>query len=76
MHTIISSTQGEHNMTDINTTENTENTEINQEETTVTLTVTVSEANVILGALQELPHRVVNPLIEKLMAQGNSQVTN
>jgi hypothetical protein len=58
------------------TTENSENIENVQEELNVTLTVTVSEANVILGALQELPHRVVNALIKKLIEQGNSQIAN
>lgn len=41
---------------------------------TVTLTVDVNELNVIMGGLQELPHRVVDPLLKKLFQQAQEQL--
>ncbi len=46
----------------------------NQQATTVTLTVEVNELNIILAGLQELPHRVVDPIIKKLFQQGQNQL--
>lgn len=40
----------------------------------VTLTVDVNELNVIMGGLQELPHRVVDPLLKKLFQQAQAQL--
>jgi hypothetical protein len=40
----------------------------------VTLTVNVNELNVIMGGLQELPHRVVDPLLKKLFQQAQAQL--
>jgi hypothetical protein len=40
----------------------------------VTLNVNVNELNVIMGALQELPHRVVDPLLQKLFQQARAQL--
>jgi hypothetical protein len=37
--------------------------------------LTLDEANLILAALQELPHKAVNTLIQKIVQQGNSQVS-
>lgn len=41
---------------------------------TVTLTVDVNELNVVMGALQELPHRVVDPLLKKIFQQAQEQL--
>jgi hypothetical protein len=40
----------------------------------VTLTLSVDETNLVLTALQELPHKVVHPLIQKVLEQANSQI--
>jgi len=41
---------------------------------TVNLTVDVSELNIIMGALQELPHRIVDPVLKKLFQQAQAQL--
>lgn len=41
---------------------------------TVTLTVDVNELNIIMGGLQELPHRVVDPILKKLFQQAQAQL--
>ncbi len=41
---------------------------------TVALTVDVNELNIIMGGLQELPHRVVDPLLKKLFQQAQAQL--
>jgi hypothetical protein len=41
---------------------------------TVTLTVDVNELNVIMGGLQELPHRIVDPVLKKLFQQAQAQL--
>ena len=41
---------------------------------TVTVEVDVNELNMILGGLQELPHRVVDTLLRKLMQQAQAQL--
>lgn len=46
----------------------------NQQLPTVTLTVDVNELNIIMGGLQELPHRVVDPLLKKLFEQAQGQL--
>lgn len=38
-----------------------------------TITVTEDEANLIIKGLQELPHKVSNNLIGKLVTQGTEQ---
>jgi hypothetical protein len=38
------------------------------------LEVTEQEVNIILSALQELPHKVSHRLIENLMDQANEQI--
>jgi hypothetical protein len=40
----------------------------------VTLDVNVNELNVIMAALQELPHRVADPLLRNLMQQAQAQL--
>lgn len=41
---------------------------------TVNLTVDVNELNIIMGGLQELPHRVVDPILKKLFQQAQAQL--
>jgi hypothetical protein len=41
---------------------------------TVTLTVDVNELNIIMGGLQELPHRIVDPVLKKLFQQAQAQL--
>ena len=40
----------------------------------VTITVDVNELNIIMGGLQELPHRVVDPILKKLFQQAQAQL--
>lgn len=44
--------------------------------TEITLTVTIDEANVILAGLQELPARICNPITQKLQQQAKEQLTS
>lgn len=46
----------------------------NQQQPTVNLNVTVNELNIIMGGLQELPHRVVDGLIRKIVEQAQAQL--
>jgi hypothetical protein len=46
----------------------------NQHAPTVTLTVDVNELNIVMGALQELPHRIVDPLLKKIFQQAQEQL--
>ena len=41
---------------------------------TVKLEVNVNELNVIIGALQELPHRAVDALLRRLIEDAKSQL--
>jgi hypothetical protein len=41
---------------------------------TVNITVDVNELNVIMGGLQELPHRVSDSILKKLFAQAQAQL--
>ena len=40
----------------------------------VTLEVDINELNIIMSGLQELPHRVVDQVIRKLLAQAQAQL--
>ena len=40
----------------------------------LTLNVNVNELNVIMGGLQELPHRIVDPILKKLFQQAQAQL--
>ena len=40
----------------------------------VTITVNVNELNFIMGGLQELPHRVADPILKKLFQQAQAQL--
>jgi hypothetical protein len=41
---------------------------------TVHLELNVNEVNVVFAALQELPHRVADPILRKLMEQATAQL--
>lgn len=41
---------------------------------TVKIEVNINELNIIMGGLQELPHRVVDGLLRKLMEQAQAQL--
>jgi len=41
---------------------------------TVSLTMDINELNVIVAGLQELPHRVVDAIIKKLIQQAQEQL--
>ena len=41
---------------------------------TVNLTVDINELNIIMGGLQELPHRIVDPVLKKLFQQAQAQL--
>lgn len=42
--------------------------------TTVKFDLDINETNVILAALQELPHRVADPILRKIMQQAQEQI--
>jgi len=45
-----------------------------QQEPVVKLELAVNDVNLILAALQELPHKVADPLLRKIMEQANAQL--
>lgn len=45
-----------------------------QQEQKINLSLTVNEINIFLAAVQELPHKVADPLIRNIMSQAQSQV--
>lgn len=40
----------------------------------VSLKVNINELNMIMASLQELPHRVADPILRKLMQQAQEQL--
>jgi len=44
------------------------------QEPTVQLDLLVNDVNLILAALQELPHKVAYPLLRKIMGQPSAQL--
>ena len=40
----------------------------------ITFTLTISECNIILAGLEELPHKVSRKVIDKLVQQAQSQM--
>ncbi len=42
----------------------------------VSFRVTVQELNIVMASLQELPHRVADPILRKLMQQAQEQLNN
>lgn len=55
---------------DSNTVENTQAST----EKYLTLNVDINEANIIIAALQELPHKVVDTLVKKIYQQASEQL--
>ena len=41
----------------------------------VSIVLDVNEVNVVLAALQELPHRVADPILRKVIGQAEQQLT-
>ena len=46
----------------------------NQQQPEVSLRVTVQELNVVMTSLQEIPHRIADPILRKLMQQAQEQL--
>lgn len=46
------------------------------ENTTITLTLSIQEANAVLAGLQELPAKIANPLTEKIRQQASHQIAS
>jgi hypothetical protein len=55
-------------------TEKTQPTQTPEPEKEVTLTFTVSETNIILGALDEMPHKLSRKVIDKVIEQAQAQL--
>jgi hypothetical protein len=53
-----------------------EATEAKVAEPNVTLDLTVNDVNLVLAALQELPHKVSDPMIRKIMEQAQAQLAS
>lgn len=45
-----------------------------QQVPTVNITMNVNELNVVLAAVQELPHRVADPILRSVMQQAQEQL--
>jgi hypothetical protein len=45
-----------------------------QQEPVVKLELAVNDVNLILAALQELPHKIADPMLRKIMEQANTQL--
>ena len=43
-------------------------------EPNVKLDLTVNDVNLVLAALQELPHKIADPMIRKIMEQAQAQL--
>ena len=43
-------------------------------EPNVKLDFTVNDVNLVLAALQELPHKIADPMIRKIMEQAQAQL--
>mgnify|MGYP003661256781 FL=1 len=43
-------------------------------EPVVKLELAVNDINLILAALQELPHKIADPMLRKIMEQANTQL--
>ena len=44
------------------------------QEPVVKLELAVNDINLILAALQELPHKIADPMLRKIMGQANAQL--
>lgn len=51
-----------------------DNLVMNDEQPTISIELNVPEVNTILAALGELPHRVADPILRKVVEQAQKQV--
>jgi hypothetical protein len=51
-----------------------DNLVMNDDQPTVSIELNVPEVNTILAALGELPHRVADPILRKVVEQAQKQV--
>jgi len=51
-----------------------DNLVMNNEQPTINIELNVQEVNTILAALGELPHRVADPILRKVVEQAQKQV--
>jgi hypothetical protein len=51
-----------------------ETSEASAVEPNVKLDFTVNDVNLVLAALQELPHKIADPMIRKIMEQAQAQL--
>ena len=51
-----------------------DNLVVNDEKPVINIEVNVQEINTILAALGELPHRVADPILRKLVEQAQKQM--
>lgn len=51
-----------------------DNLVMNDEQPTINIELNVQEVNTILAALGELPHRVADPILRKVVEQAQKQV--
>ena len=58
-----------------NKTEQKQQTETTQMEQELNFTFKVSEINLILGALEELPHKISRKMIDNIFAQAQDQTS-
>lgn len=45
-----------------------------QAQSTVNIALNINELNVVLASLQELPHKVADPILRNIMGQAQSQL--
>jgi hypothetical protein len=45
-----------------------------QPQQTVNLSLGINDLNIVMAALQELPHRVADPVLRNLMGQAQAQL--
>jgi hypothetical protein len=50
------------------------NNPANQQEQKIRLELSIQDLNIVMGALQELPHRVADPVLKKVFSQAQSQL--
>ena len=51
-----------------------DNLVMNDDQPTISIELNVQEVNTILAALGELPHRVADPILRKVVEQAQQQV--
>ena len=51
-----------------------DNLVMNDEQPTINIELNVQEVNTIIAALGELPHRVADPILRKVVEQAQKQV--